>query len=201
MIDAIIFDLDGTLTRVPSPWRHVHERLDLWDGLASAFLEEWLSGRITYEEFCRRDLELWAGRNLEEIERLLDEIEINRHVPDIVDRLRRSAIPSIIISSGFSYVARRIQSRLDWEPLSIYANELEEGPRVRIRVSADVDSPVSKTRLAKKALQENGVDPGRTLVVSDSNRDLEMMAECRYRLLVEEEDDLMEVHRFLDLGA
>jgi phosphoglycolate phosphatase-like HAD superfamily hydrolase len=27
MISSVIFDLDGTLTKTPSPWQHVHERL------------------------------------------------------------------------------------------------------------------------------------------------------------------------------
>ena len=31
MISAVIFDLDGTLTKTASPWRHIHERLGLWD--------------------------------------------------------------------------------------------------------------------------------------------------------------------------
>ncbi len=197
MVDTVIFDLDGTLTLVPSPWRHVHERLGLWDEVASGFLDQWLTGQISYEEFCRRDLELWRGMALAEIEELLEEIEINPHVPAIVARLREQSIQSIIISSGFSCVALRIQSSFDWEPLRIYANELVDGPEVRICVSADLDSPLSKERLAETALSKIGGDPERSLVVSDSKRDLEMMAQCRYKLLVENEDDLAKVHRFL----
>ena len=199
MVDTIIFDLDGTLTLVPSPWRHVHERLGLWDEVASGFLDQWLAGGISYEEFCRRDFGLWKGLELAQIEELLDEIEINPHLPAIVARLREQSIQSIIISSGFSCVARRIQSEFEWEPLCIYANELIDGPEVRIRVSADLDSPLSKKRLAETALSEIGGDPRRSLVVSDSKRDLEMMAQCRYHLLVENEADLAEVHEYLDL--
>jgi HAD superfamily phosphoserine phosphatase-like hydrolase len=198
MVDSIIFDLDGTLTQIASPWRHVHQRLGLWDDIASEYLDEWLSGGISYEEFCRRDFELWKGHSLEEIESLLDEIEINPHVPGIVDRLKGRGILSIIISSGFSRVAKRIQSRFKWEPLLIYANELVEGPDVLIRVSADPDSPVSKRRLSTIALEQAGVDPARSLVVSDSVQDLDLMAECQYRLWIQNEDDLLEVYRFID---
>ena len=76
---------------------------------------------------------------------------------------------------------------------------LLDGPEVRIRVSADLDSPLSKRRLAEDALSEIGGDPSRSLVVSDSKRDLEMMDQCRYTLWVEDEGDLADVHRFLDL--
>ncbi len=199
MVDTIIFDLDGTLTLVPSPWRYVHERLGLWDEVASGFLDQWLAGGISYEEFCRRDFGLWKGLELAQIEELLEEIEINPHLPAIVARLREQSIQSIIISSGFSCVARRIQSEFEWEPLRIYANELIDGPEVRIRVSADLDSPLSKKRLAETALSEIGGDPRRSLVVSDSKRDLEMTAQCRYHLLVENEADLAQVHEYLDL--
>ncbi len=194
---SIIFDLDGTLTRVPSPWRHVHERLGVWEETASSFLNQWLAGEIPYEEFCRRDFELWAGHDVQEIEALLDEIQINCHVPDVVRRLRAEHIPSFIISSGFSHVAHKIQADHLWEPLKIYANDLADGPEVHIRVSADVDSPISKRRLADTIFESAGVSPERTLVVSDSERDLEMLSQCGHQLLVEKEDGLLKVHDFL----
>src|SRR5215467_4532 len=124
MVSAAIFDLDGTLTKTPSPWQHIHQRLGLWENTASAYLEEWLGGRISYDEFCRRDTRLWAGRTVREIETYLDEIAINAHVPQVAGRLVQEKIPSIIISSGFRYVATRIQSQCNWNPLLIYANEL-----------------------------------------------------------------------------
>src|SRR5438477_6964898 len=105
MISSVIFDLDGTLTMIPSPWRYVHERLGVWENTACGYLQEWLSGRIGYDEFCRRDTRLWSGRSVREIQDYLDEIHINRHVPGIVQRLVDAQIPSIIISSGFHYVA------------------------------------------------------------------------------------------------
>src|SRR5207253_8395170 len=105
MISSVIFDLDGTLTKTPSPWRYVHQRLGVWENTACGYLDEWLTGRIAYDEFCRRDARLWSGRTVREIEDYLDEIHLNRHVPEVVGRLVESRIPSIIISSGFRYVA------------------------------------------------------------------------------------------------
>lgn len=196
-VSAVIFDLDGTLTRVPSPWQYIHQRLGLWENTASLHLDDWLAGRIDYEEFCVRDTSLWKGRSVDEIQALLDEIVFNKHVPAIVERLVGNGIPSIIISSGFRYVAAKIQARCDWQPLLIYANELVDGPDVRIRVSADPRSPISKKALADDALQLVDSVPGQTLVVSDSTRDLEQLGHCGYQLLVDEEDDLFRVTEFL----
>lgn len=197
MISCVIFDLDGTLTKVPSPWRYVHERLGLWENHACGYLEEWLSGKISYEEFCRRDTSLWNGRSVDEIHGLLDEIDWNRHVPAVVEKLVKAQIPSIIISSGFQYVARKIQRECDWNPLLIFANELVEGPRVKINVSGDFKSPISKRSLAGRALEQVGSALPQTLVVSDTTRDLEQLCDCGYKLHVREEDDLLRVTGFL----
>jgi phosphoserine phosphatase len=198
MIKAIIFDLDGTLSTTASPWRYVHERLGVWESTACVYLEEWLAGSISYDEFCRRDTHLWHGRSVEEIHGFLDEIEVNRHVPGVVEELVARRVPSIIISSGFHYIASKIRMQCSWEPLLIYANELVEGPEVRINVSGDFVSPISKKALAARALLTFNVEMEETLVVSDTTRDLEQLCDCGYKLLVREEDDLLRVRQLLD---
>ena len=197
MISSVIFDLDGTLTNTPSPWQYVHERVGVWESKACHYLGEWLSGKITYEEFCRRDTRLWDGRTVHEIYSYLDEIEWNRHVPAVVERLVGARIPSVIISSGFKYVASKIQKQCGWDPLLIYANELTEGPMVQINVSGDFRSPISKKALAERAVASVGSTMAGTLVVSDTTRDLEQLNDCGYKLHVIEEDDLLRVTEFL----
>jgi phosphoserine phosphatase len=197
MISSVIFDLDGTLTKIPSPWRYVHERLGVWENTACYYLDEWLSGRISYEEFCQRDASLWNGRRVDEIYAYLDEIELNRHVPAVVQKLVAARIPSVIISSGFKYVASKIQERCGWDPLVIHANELTEGPVVRINVSGDFKSPISKKALAERSLAAVGSTMSESLVVSDTTRDLEQLSDCGYKLHVLEEDDLLRVTDFI----
>jgi phosphoserine phosphatase len=196
MIAAAIFDLDGTLTTTPNPWRHIHESLGVWDR-ASGHFQEWLSGTIDYDEFCRKDASLWHGSPLSDIHQFLDRIELNRHVPELTRSLTRRGIPSIIISSGFHHVARRIQTAHQWDPLVVYANELVEGPCVRIQVSADLASPISKRALGAAALHRIGVDPKHAIVVSDSVHDLEALDTCGYHLHVRQEDDLARTLHYL----
>jgi phosphoserine phosphatase len=198
MISAVIFDLDGTLTKTPSPWRYIHERLGLWESTAAVYLEEWLSGKINYNEFCRRDTGLWKGRPLPEIENYLDEIEMNRHVPEVIRGLVERSVPSIIISSGFRYVAHKIQAEHSWKPLLIYANELTDGPEVQIHVSADRLSPISKKAHADAALGLVGAAACDTLCVSDSVHDLEQLAYCGFHLHIQQEDDLLRTLDYVD---
>jgi HAD superfamily phosphoserine phosphatase-like hydrolase len=197
MIAAAIFDLDGTLTTTPNPWRHIHESLGVWETACGHF-DEWLSGKIDYDEFCRKDTSLWIGSRLDAIHSFLNQIEMNRHVPAVTRALVQRGIPSIIISSGFHHVARRIQTAHQWEPLYVYANELIDGPGVRIEVSADLSSPISKRALGAAALKKIGVHPKHTLVVSDAVRDLEALSDCGFHLHVQQEDDLARTLHFLD---
>jgi HAD superfamily phosphoserine phosphatase-like hydrolase len=197
MIAAVIFDLDGTLTTTPNPWRHIHESLGVWERACGHF-DEWVSGKIDYEEFCRKDFSLWRGSLLEQIHCFLDRIQFNRHVPDVTRALTQRGIPSIIISSGFQYVARRIQTAHHWEPLVVFANELIEGPEVRIQVSPDPASAISKRALGASALGRIGIDPKQTLAVSDSMHDLEALSNCGFQLHVQHEDDLVRTLHFLD---
>jgi HAD superfamily phosphoserine phosphatase-like hydrolase len=197
MISAAIFDLDGTLTTTPNPWRHIHESLGVWHHACGHF-DEWLSGKIDYDTFCSKDKGLWKGSRLEDIHGFLDLIEINRHVPAVIASLKAQRIPSIIISSGFHYVARRIQTAHAWEPLIVYANELVEGPDVQIGVSADMVSPISKRSLGSEALRRVGAEAKNTLVVSDALRDLEALSDCGHHLHVQVEDDLLRTLHFLD---
>jgi len=197
MISSVIFDLDGTLTKIPSPWQYVHERVGVWESTACHHLTEWLSGEISYEQFCQRDASLWNGRSVDEIYSYLDEIEWNRHVPTVVEQLVAARIPSVIISSGFKYVASKIQVQCGWNPLLIYANELVDGPAVRINVSGDFQSPISKKALAERALASVASTMAGSLVVSDTTCDLEQLSDCGYKLHVVEEDDLLRVTDFL----
>jgi HAD superfamily phosphoserine phosphatase-like hydrolase len=197
MIAAVIFDLDGTLTTTPNPWRHIHESLGVWDKACGHF-DEWLAGSIDYSEFCRKDTSLWRGSLLDQIHGFLDGIPLNRHVPEVTRALTERRVPSIIISSGFHYVARRIAKVHGWEPLMVYANELIEGPDVRIRVSPDLASPFSKRALGASALEKIRIDPRETLVVSDSLHDLEALRDCGFHLHVQHEDDLARTLHFLE---
>jgi phosphoserine phosphatase len=196
MIAAAIFDLDGTLTLTPNPWRHLHEALGVWER-AEGHFGQWQAGEIDYHEFCRRDYRLWAGQPLAALHAHLDRIALNRHVPAVVSALGARRIPSVIISSGFHHVARRVRDTHQWTRLTVHANELVEGPEVRVGVSADPGHDLSKRRLGRAALVLLGVDAADTLVVSDGVHDLESLDYCGHHLHIREEDDLYRTLEFL----
>ena len=52
---ALLLDLDGTLTRVESLWKHFHESFSVWERDAEMDQERFSSGEIDYATFCRLD--------------------------------------------------------------------------------------------------------------------------------------------------
>ena len=68
---------------------------------------------------------------------------------------------------------------------------------MRINVSGDSTSPLSKKALANRALKLVGSTLAETLAVSDTARDLEQLCDCGYKLHIREEDDLLRVTDFL----
>ena len=136
----VFFDCDGTLTDVKSSWQYLHERLGLWDELADAFQSRFRAGEIDYEEFCRRDAELWKGLPAETVRGILREIGFQPGVKETVGALREMGIETVILSTGLSFLVDRIRKELGIT-LAI-ANELivEEGllsGRIRINVQHD----------------------------------------------------------------
>ena len=71
----VTLDLDGTLTRERSVWEYIHKQLGKWYGFAEDYQNQFLAGKISYEEFCERDAQVWKGMKVKEL------LEIVKTVP------------------------------------------------------------------------------------------------------------------------
>jgi phosphoserine phosphatase len=173
--DLVLFDMDGTLTEVRSPWEHIHRELGLWTGNADRHLKAFLEKRIDYPEFFRRDMDMWIGVRREAIEGILDGIPIRLGVPETLRSLREAGVGLAILSTGFARVARRIEAACGF-PIETLANEmtfdasgaLEGGEML---VSGDEDSTISKEAFARSLMASAGALRCRTAAVGDSPGD------------------------------
>jgi len=103
-IHLVIFDLDGTLTKIDSLWRHLHEEFGTWDhGKVAA--ERYRNGEISYTEWAERDARCWAGAPLSEIRRILDGIEYTTGAREVFEELRARRIKTAILSAGLTILA------------------------------------------------------------------------------------------------
>lgn len=109
----VLLDLDGTLTRVRSPWRYVYERLGTWDSHGLPILARYLSGEIDYPTFCRLDMEAWenSGACLDTVLGILDEIPFPAQSVDFVQTLVERRFSITIVSTGFERVAMNLAER------------------------------------------------------------------------------------------
>ena len=116
-----IFDLDGTLQQARDPYVDLHERLGTWEA-SQTFFQRGLAGELDYEEWLRRDAELWAGVPRAKMEQLFRE---NPYLPgarETVIALKGAGVYVAVVSTGLRLHAEQVQADLglDW----ILANEI-----------------------------------------------------------------------------
>jgi len=111
-VGIVFFDCDGTLTRVKSSWEYVHRRLNIWDNHADEYQGLFREGKISYDEFCRRDALLWKGLNLSDVMEIINEIPYQEHAGETVAALKDMGIFTVILSTGLSFLVDRARADL-----------------------------------------------------------------------------------------
>ena len=201
--EAFVFDLDGTLTNVASPWRMIHEHFGVWDK-AVIYHDLFFNGKIDYDTWCKNDIALWHGQSREEIESLIDSIEPTEEALDVLAKLAKNkAVKIMILSSGFSSVARKTirMAGLDEERIKIVANEIfwKDGlPHGNSKVKlATKDS--GKPAHIQKFLQENNISARYAVGVDDRAEDKQQYAGFGGFVHVKSPGDLYHVLDFVDM--
>jgi phosphoserine phosphatase len=121
-IKVVFLDCDGTLTKVRSSWEYLHRRLNLWTENADAYQTMFREGKIDYNEFCRRDAQLWKGLSVSTVCGLTSEIPYQENAAWAVDALKKMGVYTVIISSGLSFLVDRIKEALAID--MAFSNEL-----------------------------------------------------------------------------
>lgn len=172
MYRALLFDLDGTLTPVRSVWQHLHERLGLWDDLAARHQEAFLAGRLTYEEFCRRDARHWKGLPVARLRGFADRIPYRRDARRAIAAARARGALVGVISTGLTLLSERAHRELalDWSlanHLSVRGGRLSGGVAIRVRHGR-------KDRAVDRFCRRFGIDPAEVISIGDSDGDISM---------------------------
>jgi len=107
----VVFDVDGTLTKVASSWQFLHENLGTWDK-GKRYAEQFFQGAITYEDWARLDASLWTGLKLEIVQKIVDGMPYTRGVREVITTLRRGGLKVVLVSAGLSLVTERIKREI-----------------------------------------------------------------------------------------
>lgn len=178
-IKLVVFDLDGTLTKVGSVWRYIHEALGTWDR-GSLYAAMFFRGQVSYKEWARLDAGLWRGKTLEEMERIVSSISYTRGAAETVSFLQSHGVKVAVVSAGLSLIADKALRDLGLD--YAIANELivKDG-----RVTGEVIINVAfegKGEVLKKLLRSLGCEVSQCLAVGDDLADIYLFREAGFRI-------------------
>jgi len=147
----VVFDVDGTLTKVASSWQFLHKKLGTWDK-GRQYAEQFFKGAITYEDWARLDASLWAGLKLETVQKMVDSLPYTDGTREVITTLRRGGLKVILISAGLSLVTERIKREMGVD--DSLANDLKVRNgfltgQVEVKVSVDNKDRVLDSMLGK----------------------------------------------------
>lgn len=177
---AILFDLDGTLTPVRSSWQYVHERLALWDDRADRHQVLFREGRISYEEFCRRDAAEWKGLPLGRLEEVTREIGYRPGIETLVAAVRRAGLRTGIVSTGLTLLADRVREELGFDDAQANHLDVQDG-----EVSGTVQVHVHHGRkdlAVRRFCRKFGLDAREVITVGDTAGDISMFEATGYAI-------------------
>jgi phosphoserine phosphatase len=168
----VIFDLDGTLTQERSIWEYIHKKLGKWYGFAIEYQNQFLAGKISYEEFCERDAQVWKGMKVEELLEIVKTVPFHPNVGELIDYLKHKGLKLTMISSGLSILSSWVHERYGFD-YSVSNDLLHENGiltgKVRIQVYYD-----KKAEWVKRILKNFDVRPEKVIAIGDSIGDIDM---------------------------
>ena len=168
----VIFDLDGTLTKERSIWEYIHIQLGNWYGFAEEYQKQFLAGKISYEEFCERDAQVWKGMKVEELLEIIKTASFHSGVDELIKYLKQKGLKLSMVSSGLSLLSNWVHQKYGFD-YSVSNDLLHKNGtltgKVKIQVYYD-----KKAEWVKRILNRFGVKPEEAIGIGDSRGDIDM---------------------------
>ncbi len=169
----VVFDMDSTLIEA-----EVIDELAKEAGVGeqvSEITESAMRGEIDFNESFKRRVALLKGLDESVLERVAARLKMTEGAERLVSQLKRTGYKTAILSGGFTYFAKYLQSRLGFD--YIYANELDiqEG-KVTGEVVGTVVNGERKAELLRDIAQREGLCLEQTIAVGDGANDLPMLS-------------------------
>jgi phosphoserine phosphatase len=168
----VVFDLDGTLTRERSIWEYIHICLGKWYGFAEEYQKQFLAGKISYEEFCERDAQVWKGMRVEELLEIVKTVPFHPGADALIAYLKQKGLKLSVVSSGLSILSNWVHQKYSFD-YSVSNDLLQENGvltgKVKIQVYYD-----QKAEWVKRILEQFHVRPQEVIAIGDSIGDIDM---------------------------
>jgi len=169
IVKLVIFDLDGTITRSPNIWQHLHSELGTWKW-AKNYAQKYQNGEISYEEWAKLDCSLWKGTKLERILQITSEIKYFDGTTETIGQLKKAGIKVGIVSAGISFLAEKVGKDLNVDV--VMSNDLKISNDV---ITGEIETNVSidnKKSIIQDIAQSMFLTMSEVVVVGDHVFDL-----------------------------
>ena len=168
----VIFDLDGTLTKERSIWEYIHKRLGKWYGFAEEYQNQFLAGKISYEEFCEQDAQVWKGMRAEKLTEIVKAVPFYPGADELIHHFKNKGLKLAMVSSGLSVLSDWVHQRYGFD-YSVSNDLLQEDGiltgKVKIQVYYD-----KKAEWVRRIQKKFGEKSEEVIAIGDSLGDIDM---------------------------
>lgn len=188
-LKLVIFDMDGVIADTISSWKYVHNYFGCSNDKS---VSQYLQGKITDEEFIKRDVSLWRenGRPIKKhkLIEILSRVSLMKGAKQCVDFLKKYGVKTAIVSAGLDILAERLGNDLKID--YIYANGIKTDNNdfltgegiVRVRL-------MHKDKKIKEISEDLNIPFENMAAVGNSCFDIPMMEICGFGIAFNPGDD------------
>ncbi len=180
-----VFDLDGTLKAVRSPYSYVHRALGVERPAAEIF-DRYQRGELSYFEWGQEEIALWRGLSVERLQQIVGEIPYYPGAVGFVRQLKTAGVIVVLVSAGFDIHVQRCAVELGADHAVYNGLEVVDG-RLTGRFLGGVDGQ-NKGELVRQLQERYGTSKAETLAAGDTLYDISMFPEAAVSVAVSPSD-------------
>lgn len=134
-----------------------------------------MRGEMDFKESFARRMALLQGLDAAVLDEIANRLTLTEGAENLMKTLRKLGYKTAILSGGFSYFGRHVQSRLGID--YVFANELEivEG-KITGQVVGQVIDGQRKAELLRELAAKEGISLEQVIAVGDGANDLPMLS-------------------------
>ena len=185
----VAFDLDGVLVDTFSSWIWMHDHFKVNNDHS---LYAYQRGEIDYQEFMRRDIELWLKKKKDmtiyDVKEILSAVPIMKGAKEVMDEMKKRGILTAIISCGIEVLADRVAEELGID--FVVANGLEVDENLRLTGEGILSIELAdKGKPLRKLLLENEIEKEECTAIGNSYGDAAMFEVSGFGIAFNPQDD------------